>query len=560
MQHRILSTRVGNEQSLVLVRDRARQIGELFGLDELQRTRLSTAVSEVARNAIAYAKGGTIEFLLDDDAPANGHGNGQSVVVRVTDQGPGITRLDEILHGDYRPRGRRAAFGLRGARRLADNFDIATSSAGTTVTLAMRAPRGVPPVARARIGALVEQLARRRMQSPLEELEQRNREMLQTLEVLRQRQNELEAADERKDEFLAMLAHELRNPLAAIRNTLEFLRLREQPTPIELGNALDVIGRQSGQLMRLVDDLMDVSRVTRGKIELKFELQPVERVIRRAVETAKAALDERRHGLVFELPAEALWINIDPVRIEQVLGNLLHNAARYTPPGGRIVVRALRQDERVRIDISDNGSGIDQALLPRVFDLFVQGTTGLSRHNGGLGVGLTLVRRLVEAHDGSVQAASKGPGHGSTFSVLLPACAAPPPTAPAPEAAAAKASSRRVLLIDDNEDNVHTLAAVFRAAGHQVTVAHDGRAGVSMARQFLPQLILVDIGLPEMDGFEVGRILRAEAGLGRPYMATLSGYGAEAMRHRALAAGYDEHLAKPVEITTVLGLLQRLPG
>lgn len=561
MQHRILSTRLTTEPSLVLVRDRARQVGSLFGLEELQRTRLTTAVSEIARNAILYAKGGKVEFLLDDGLPGAvpGEPGLQSVMVRVEDQGPGIAQLERILDGSFRPRGQKA-LGLIGSRRLADTFEIASSPAGTVVTLSMHVPRNSPRITPAQLGALVEQLARRKAQTPMEELEQRNREMLQTLEALRVRQEDLQAADERKDEFLAMLAHELRNPLGAIHNTLQYLERRPPADAAEFTRARELIGRQTRQLSRLVDDLMDVSRITRGKVELHPEMLRMDTVLAQAVETAQSERLQHGHQIEVQPPAEPFWLHVDAVRIRQVLGNLIHNAMRYTPQEGRIELQAWREGGEAVIEVRDNGIGIDAEMLPRVFDLFTQGRTHLSRRDSGLGIGLTVVKRLVEAHGGSVHASSAGANQGSAFTLRLPAFDAPPETQDTAPQEGAGQAGRRILLIDDNVDNVDMLAEVLRLHGQQVMVAHDGIRGLEVARTFLPHAIVVDIGLPVMDGFEVGRALRAEAALGRPFMATLSGYGTEAMRQRSHEAGYDVHFTKPVDVQALLDRLKSHDG
>ncbi len=387
-------------------------------------------------------------------------------------------------------------------------------------------------------------------------------------EELRQRVEELAAADQRKDEFLAMLAHELRNPLAAISNAGHVLDRKSMagdgqrdPRSHEL---IAMIGRQIRHLSRLVDDLLDVSRFSRGRIELRKERIELRRAMEGAVETARPIVEQRRHRLTVSLPEEPLWLEADLTRIEQVLANLLHNAAKFTEPGGSIHLTAGREGSEAVLRVCDNGAGISPELLPRVFDLFVQEERSLARSRGGLGIGLTLVRALVERHGGSIEAASEGPGRGSTFTVRLPRMLelAPEPWteeearpgSPRP-GEAGEAEPARILLVEDNLDAAEALSELLRMWGHEVETAHDGVSALRTARQTLPGIVLLDIGLPGMDGYEVARELRSTPALASTRLIALTGYGQESDRQRSRLAGIDHHLIKPVDVEQLRILL-----
>lgn len=550
MTHRILSTRISSDHGLVAVRDRTRQVGDVFGLEDLQRTRLVTAVSEIARNAVDYAGGGRIDFMFKEargDEP-------QAIVVVVNDQGPGIKDLEDILAGPSRA-GRKTRLGIVGAQRLVDRFHISSSPKGTSVTLEMRLGPAAPLIQSPQLTERVEQLAQRRMQTPVEELEQQNREMLLALDELRARQAELERADERKDEFLAMLAHELRNPLFAISTALGLLKLKKNPTETDIRKLADLLSRQTDQLSRLVNDLLDASRVTRGRISLTLEPALVGDLIDQALEMTTAAISAKHHRIEYARPPE-IWINADRIRFRQVLGNLLHNAARYTPPGGVIRISAgMNQDGRVDISVQDNGIGIDAAMLPRVFDLFVQADTGLGRQDAGLGIGLTLVQSLTTAHGGSVSVSSEGLGRGSVFTLSMPVIAAPQAVAQALPQSGAPTRSLRILLIDDNADAVQSLGQLLEVSGHTVAHADTGRQGIARAAEFLPDVVVIDIGLPDLTGFEVAATLRRSPATARCMLVALSGYTAMAMKERGRSAGFDHYLIKPVDMPQFEGLL-----
>jgi signal transduction histidine kinase len=365
---------------------------------------------------------------------------------------------------------------------------------------------------------------------------------------LRRQAEQLADADRRKDEFLATLAHELRNPLAPILHATELLGHGAPAAQSE--QARRVIRRQTEHLARVVDDLLDVSRITRDMVRLERRRMALGEAVATAVETCRPRLEARRHELVVELPAEPLWLDADPVRLAQILSNLLHNAIKFTPDGGRIWLTAAAAGGEITIAVRDTGVGMTPEVLASAFDLFAQGPPPFDRPHGGLGLGLTLVRRLAELHGGSVAAASDGPGRGSEFVVRLPAAA--PPAAPEPaaargEEAAAAARPRRVLVVDDNVDACDSLAVLLRLDGHEVGTAYDGPGALAAAERFKPEVLLLDLGLPGLDGYEVARTLRAEPGHDGMRIVAISGYGQPEDRERSRAAGIEEHLLKPVE-------------
>ncbi|ACL65079.1 histidine kinase [Anaeromyxobacter dehalogenans 2CP-1] len=350
--------------------------------------------------------------------------------------------------------------------------------------------------------------------------------------------------DRRKDEFLGMLSHELRNPLAPIRSALHLLS-HPAASPAQGRRALQVIARQVDHLTRIVDDLLDVTRIARGKIELRRERIDLSEVIARTAEDYRDLLDDRRIALEVELSAGPLWADADPTRVAQVVGNLLSNAAKFTPPGGRVTVRAAAREGRAVIRVIDTGVGMPPELLGRIFEPFVQADRSLARSAGGLGLGLSLVKGIVELHGGAVEARSAGPGTGSELVIELPLAAggAEPLLAP-PAAPAGAAGPRRVLVVDDNVDAAETLAELLRHAGHEVAIAHDGPGALAAARAGAPDVVLCDIGLPGMSGYDVARALRRERGPGLLLVA-ISGYALPEDVHAAHEAGFDRHLAKP---------------
>ena len=368
----------------------------------------------------------------------------------------------------------------------------------------------------------------------------------------------LEDADRRKDEFLAMLAHELRNPLAPIRNAAHTLAL--------LGTGDDrvrwvssVIERQVGLMTRLVDDLLDVSRITSGKITLQRATVSVREVLAQAVETARPLAESRGQALEVDVPEDSAWVDGDPARLAQAVGNLLDNAIKYTDDGGRIGLRARVEADEVVIVVEDSGVGVDPELLPHVFDLFIQADRSLERKQGGLGLGLTLVRRLVEMHGGRVEAASAGPGLGSAFTIRLPCLAAevvePAPAAEPAEAARPPGPARRILVVDDHQDSTDSLALFLRLRGHEVRTAHDGPTALDEIERYLPEVVFLDLGLPGMSGYDVARRVRMRTDLGPLQLVALTGYGTDGDRQKTRDAGFDVHLAKPVDPRAVDALL-----
>ena len=361
-----------------------------------------------------------------------------------------------------------------------------------------------------------------------------------------------EDADRRKDEFLAMLAHELRNPLAPIRNAAHTLAL--------LGTGDDrvrwvagVVERQVGLMTRLVDDLLDVSRITSGKITLQRETVSVAAVLAQAVEAARPPAEGRGQALEVDVAADVGWVDGDPARLAQAVGNLLDNAIKYTEPGGQIRVRARVEGDEVVIVVEDSGAGIDPELLPHVFDLFIQADRSLERKQGGLGLGLTLVRRLVEMHGGRVEAASAGPGFGSAFTIRLPRLAAEvadsaePETVPVPVTAPPAGPGRRILVVDDHQDSTDSLALFLRLRGHEVRTAHDGPSALDEIERYRPDVVFLDLGLPGMSGYDVARRVRMMDDLGPLRLVALTGYGTDGDRRKTREAGFDVHLAKPVD-------------
>jgi len=374
---------------------------------------------------------------------------------------------------------------------------------------------------------------------------------------LRRMVDALKDADRRKDEFLAMLAHELRNPLGPIRNAVGIMALAgDDPTSVSL--AREMLERQVGQLGRIIDDLVDISRIVERKITLKKETVELHKVVEVALETCRSQIEGREHRLSVSLPAEALYLHGDPVRLSQVLINLLNNSARYTGRGGEIAISAKRvsADSRgpgaagspgdVVLRVCDSGIGISSELLPHVFDAFTQGDS--VDHRGGLGVGLSIVQSLVEMHGGAVQASSGGAGKGSEFMVRLPLVEPPHDTKEAEQRGPQleTATRRRVLVVDDNSDHAESLALLLKLMGHETRVAHDGEAALQVAAEFEPNVALIDIGLPRLNGYEVARRLREQPRLRNALLVAQTGWGQESDRARSQEAGFDHHVIKPV--------------
>jgi signal transduction histidine kinase len=367
---------------------------------------------------------------------------------------------------------------------------------------------------------------------------------------------EVKEAQRQKDDFIAMLAHELRNPIAAIQYANELSRI----TPPAEYQSNEIIERQVQNLTRLIDDLLDVSRITRDKIELRREHVDGRTILQRAVTTTEPLIHSRKHSLIVEPPAEPLPIFVDPTRAEQILVNLLSNAAKYTPEGGQITVRALAADGSAVFKVKDTGLGIPHAMLHRVFELFTQLNPSLDRSQGGLGIGLTVVRKLAELHGGSVSATSEGPGRGSEFTVRLPLVEAPTPAATRERKPGSAMPPQKILVVDDNHDTARSLALLLRSNGHTVEVAHDGYAALETARSFEPDVILLDLGLPGIDGFKVAQQLRSEDRFQNTRLIALSGYGQAQDRQRSKEVGFDQHLVKPVDFANLTAAIAGLPA
>ncbi len=384
-------------------------------------------------------------------------------------------------------------------------------------------------------------------------------ELQQQAEALQRQAEALRLADRRKDEFLALLGHELRNPLAPIRNGLHIL-LQPGVDAESIEQIKRIMEKQLNHLTRIVDDLLDVSRITRGRIHLRKERIELARSVSHALESVRSFVAAQGHKLLIELPPRPIHLEADPTRLEQILVNLLNNAAKYTPRGGSISLSAGREGDEAVIRIRDNGIGIPPELLPQMFDLFTQAEGGLDRSQGGLGIGLTLVRSLAEMHGGRVSARSEGPGTGAEFEVRLPALAddADSPT-PSPTPRSVADGRRRILVVDDSDDMARTLQILLEHRGHETRVVHDGPAALLAFRIYQPDVVLLDVGLPEMSGYEVVRQLRAEPAERPPLIVAVSGYGQESDKRQAIESGFDAHITKPVDPDALLDLLAAAP-
>lgn len=365
----------------------------------------------------------------------------------------------------------------------------------------------------------------------------------------------LREADRRKDEFLATLAHELRNPLSPIRNAVQVMRMKSIADP-DAAWARDIIHRQVGHLGRLVDDLLDVSRIGTGRLDLDRRRTDLATILQSAVESARPLLDERGHLLELALPHEPLEVDADDVRLAQVFTNLLNNSAKYTEPGGRVLLRARRRGDEAEVIVRDDGIGIAPEALPRVFDMFMQVDHPIERRAGGLGIGLTLVRQLVELHGGTVSAHSEGLGRGTEMRVRLPLAASSGVAAASPAPAVAPPpGGLRILVADDNRDNVETLALMLELQGHRVATAHDGVEALAAAERERPHVAFLDLGMPELNGYDVCRAVRALPFGAEVCIVALTGWGQEDDRRRTRDAGFDHHLVKPVDFAEIERLL-----
>ena len=378
-------------------------------------------------------------------------------------------------------------------------------------------------------------------------------------EALQHQAMTLLEADRYKNEFLATLAHELRNPLAPIQTGLSVLQIGK---PEQAPRVLTMMERQLGQMVRLIDDLLDVSRISRGVVTLKRTRVPLSSVVDTAVETSRPLIDAANHQFKLTVPVDAVWLNVDVTRIAQVISNLLNNAAKYTPAGGRIELAAEVVADEVAIRVSDTGIGIAPAMLPRIFELFTQADRSDTRSQGGLGVGLALAQHLAEMHEGHIEAASAGEGRGSVFTLRLPTAAATETSSTAEygrRRASAGSPAARVLIVDDNADAAETLSMLLDGLGHAAAVVTDSTQAVAVALEFKPDVVFLDIGMPKLNGFDLARQMRGHRSLKNVFLAALSGWGTEQDRAKSIDAGIDRHLTKPVSIEEVQEMLLSVP-
>jgi signal transduction histidine kinase/ActR/RegA family two-component response regulator len=373
-------------------------------------------------------------------------------------------------------------------------------------------------------------------------------------EAIRDREHRLRAADRAKNEFLAMLGHELRNPLAAIASAAQVLSIKPLD-PVAADHAAGVVTRQADRMTRLVDDLLNVGRVVSGKVELKLGPLDLSTSAAQVLEhlSRAAVFDER----IVETDLSPVWISGDETRIEQILGNLLENAGKYTPPGGRIAIKVFEEDRKAVFDVTDTGVGLQPALLPRVFDLFSQGDRSMDRPVSGLGIGLTLVKQLTEMHGGEISVQSSGVNRGAQFTATFPAIAAPPGKKDGPRQIAAVAQPRHVLLVEDNDDARQAMAMMLTHYGYRVLEAADGAEAITNATTHVPECAVIDIGLPQLDGYQVAERLRATPSCADMLMIALSGYGGDEARQKAKAAGFDDYLVKPVSPSKLFELVEK---
>ena len=523
-----------------------RRVAILFSdITARRRTEEALHASEARYRALAHATANSI-FRFSADGTQLLEVYGGLVAPHATSAVPSSSWLEDYVHPDDRERMREA---WAAAVRNGAQFEIEVRGRFATGSWGWVFTRAVP--LRNQTGAIVEWVGSSTDISARKDAEEALRRSEADHAAARR---DAERANATKDEFLAMLGHELRNPLAPMMTALQLIRMRGGASREQ-----EVLERQVKHLTRLVDDLLDVSRITRGKIELRRRRIEFSGVIGRAMEMVSPLLEERKNTVSIQVPPSGLVIDADPDRMAQVFSNLLTNAAKYSEAGSRIVVTGSRGAAVVRVSVRDYGIGISPEMLGTVFDAFVQHPQALDRASGGLGLGLAIVRSLVTAHGGSVRATSEGPQRGSEFIVELPAVDAPATVVdleqPQTRPAASRGARPRVLVVDDNEDSANMLRAALEQLGYPVESAFDGPSALARAETFRPAVVLLDIGLPLMDGYEVARRIQSRRSGTSPRLFALTGYGLDADRQRALAAGFERHLVKPVDLDQLDRLL-----
>jgi signal transduction histidine kinase len=537
MAHRGIERAPADRVNILLVDD---QPGKLLAYEAM--------LSELGENLIKASSGReALEHLLRTDITI--------VLMDVSMPELDGFELAEIIRGH--PRYQKTAIIFVSAVHLTDLDRLKGYESGAVDYVSVPV---VPELLRAKVSVFAELYRKtRELEKLTRELERRVAERTAELEASVARQIELAEqlleADRRKDEFLALLAHELRNPLAPVRNAAGIMRMKVSQDP-ELIWCHDVIERQAKQLTRLVDDLLDVSRITRGKITLRVETLDLGGVIAGAVETSHPLIDSMGHTLNVIVPEQPLMVRGDPTRLTQIIANLLNNAAKYQQEHGRIDLRIMREGEEAVIVVKDGGIGIAPEMLTRIFELFTQAERAPDRAQGGLGIGLSLVQQMVELHGGTVHAKSDGPGLGSEFVVRLPCLpeSMPETSNGSSQPSHSAETPRRILVVDDSIDAAESMAMLLRLRGHDVQVAHNGYDALQLAADTPPSVVLLDIGLPGMDGYEVCRRFR-QSGMEKTRIIAMTGYGLEQDRQRAKAAGFDVHTVKPVAFSELVKLL-----
>jgi len=518
----------------------------------LERAGYAVETAATADEGLERMRGGGVDLVVLDQRLASGV-SGLDLYERVKAEGFDVPAVLATGFGDEATLVRALRAGVRDfVPKTADYLNYVPPA----VARVLQQVRTERELAESRARAREAVRRQKELEAEAAERQRLVRELQSEVEQRKRYEEALREADRRKDDFLAVLGHELRNPLAPIRTGLEVLRLG--PVSPAFNETWAMMERQVHVLARLVDDLLDVSRITRGKIELRKAPAELRAITTRAVETARPLIDARRHTLTVDLPDEPLALDGDAVRLAQVLGNLLNNAAKYTEPGGKIWLTARREGGEIVVRVRDTGVGLAPDMAPRIFEPFTQADHPPALSQGGLGIGLTLAKRLVELHGGRIEVHSDGPGQGSEFVVRLPAGAAAP-ARPTPERTAeGTAAGRRILVVDDNVDAAESLAVLLRHWGHEARTAHDGREAVAAAREFAPDTALLDIALPDMTGYELAGRLRTEGGMDGAPLIAMTGYGQPADRQRSAEAGFRVHLVKPVDPAELRRLLAEL--